>query len=209
MSAQLEPEQLSLLSPAAVTTSLSIPTLATYAPTRNPLVQIKKIADPAHPVYPQHGLFATRYIPAGTHIIDYTGLVHVCPQAECATSDYDLAFLDRDAGLAIDGALMGNEGRFVNDWHGVREEGPNAVFEEYFVKAKDKGKEVWQARMGIWAKPVSSTERSVSGIAKGSEICVGYGKGWWRARRSLMELVEEKSEADLVIEDAGTSMQET
>jgi SET domain-containing protein len=103
----------------------------------------------------------------------------------CSSSDYDLAFLDRDASLAIDGASMGNEARFINDYHGIRD-GPNAVFEEYYVKVKGaKGKEMWEARMGVWVNPLSS------GIAKGEEICLSYGKGYWRARLAAMEHQKE------------------
>jgi len=73
---------------------------------------------------------------------------------------------------------MGNEARFINDYHGVNEAGPNAVFEEYFVKVKGKGgKEVWQARMGVWVKPGLE-----AGIAKGEEILLSYGRGYWKAR---------------------------
>ncbi|KAJ9607518.1 hypothetical protein H2200_007596 [Cladophialophora chaetospira] len=156
-----------------------------FSPTLNPLVVIEAIKNPSHPAYPQSGLFAARQLAPGTHILDYTGLVHSCPLPTCSTSDYDLAFLDRDASLAVDGAGMGNEARFINDYHGIAE-APNTVFEEYYVKVKGaKGKEVWEARMGVWVNPLSN------GIAKGEEICLSYGKGYWRARIGAMEQYED------------------
>ncbi|OCT52187.1 SET domain protein [Cladophialophora carrionii] len=177
-----------------------VSTQCTFSPTSNPAVVIESIKLPSHPAYPQSGLFAARPLVPGTHIIDYTGLLHSCPLPSCSTSDYDLAFLDRDASLAIDGAGMGNEARFINDYHGIRD-GPNAVFEEYYVRVKGaKGKEMWEARMGVWVNPLSS------GIAKGEEICLSYGKGYWRARLGAMEQQKEgdcragaaaKDEADL------------
>jgi hypothetical protein len=186
----LTPLQTSLLYPKNLPadTAYSISSLVTFSPTSNPFVQIRPITDSSHPAYPQFGLFVTKALPLGTHIIDYTGSLHSCPQSTCATSDYDLALLDRDASLAIDSAEMGNEGRFVNDYHGIRDEGPNAVFEEYYVKVRSKGgKETWEARMGIWVAPVIAGKNGNEGISKGEEICVSYGRGWWRARRGLME----------------------
>jgi nuclear pore complex protein Nup98-Nup96 len=163
----------------------SIPTLCQYSPSSNPLVTITPITDPQHPAYGQSGLFAARTLSSGTHILDYTGSLHSCPLpgliSPCATSDYDLAFLSRDLSLAIDSAKMGNEARFINDYHGIAETA-NAVFEEYFTKVKVKGRECWEGRMGIWVDP-----RAESGIAKGEEVCVSYGRGYWRARRGLGE----------------------
>lgn len=188
--------------PLPATDIYSIPSLAAFSPTRNPLIQILPITSPTHPAYPQFGLFAAKLLQPGTHIVDYTGSIHACPQPTCSTSDYDLAFLDRDASIAIDGSSMGNEGRFVNDYHGIRDQGPNAVFEEYYVKVKSpKGRgEIWQARMGIWVAPVSAQPESLrstyKGISKGEEICVSYGKGWWRARRGLMEEQNEELEQE-------------
>lgn len=103
--------------------------------------------------------------------------------------------------MAIDGTTMGNESRFVNDWRGIREGGPNAMFEEYFVKVKVKNKECWEGRMGIWVLPAKATKRGEKscstgkgGIEKGDEICVSYGKGWWRARRGAMEEWEDEGQ---------------
>lgn len=159
-----------------------------FSPNTNHLVTIEAIKTPLHPAFPQSGLFAARQLAPGTHILDYTGLLHSCPLVTCSTSDYDLAFLDRDSSLAIDGANMGNESRFINDYHGIRD-GPNAVFEEYYVKVKGaKGKDEWEARMGVWVNPNSGS------IVKGEEICLSYGKGYWRARLGAMEQHEEEGD---------------
>jgi hypothetical protein len=69
--------------------------------------------------------------------------------------------------VGIDAALMGNEGRFVNDFRGIRQR-PNAVFEE---RRPDTG----GLMMSIW-----SNEH----IRKGDEIVVSYGKSWWNSRRA-------------------------
>lgn len=220
ISSSLSPSQLALIHPTTTpsdTEVYTINTAVTFSPTSNSLIRITPITDPSHPACGQSGLFAAKDLPAGSHIIDYTGLLHSCPlpppnegaESCCASSDYDLAFLDRDAAIAIDGSVMGNEARFVNDWRGVREQGPNAMFEEYWVKVKDgKGKEGWVARMGVWVCPAAGSSQGKKGggkggangegrkaggkggeggIRKGEEICVSYGRGWWRARMGLME----------------------
>jgi hypothetical protein len=183
----------------------SISTLCQYFPSSNPLVQISPITNPTHPAYGQSGLFAARSLPPGIHILDYTGSLHSCPlsgpNSTCATSDYDLAFLSRDLSLAIDSARMGNEARFVNDYHGITEK-PNAVFEEYFTRVKVKGRECWEGRMGIWVDP-----RAQEGIGKGREVCVSYGRGYWRARGGLEDgwaEVEEPADVEGDNEDEVT-----
>ena len=167
-----------------------------FSPVSNPLIAIELIKFASHPAYPQSGLFAARQLASGTHILDYTGLLHSCPLPTCENSDYDLAFLDRDASVAIDGASMGNEARFINDYHGIRDN-PNAVFEEYYAKVKGlKGREIWEARMGVWVSPLCNS------IAKGEEICLSYGKGYWRARMGAMEQQNE------TVEDAVTETED-
>jgi hypothetical protein len=195
----LTPAQLSLLHPTTLPAdAYKVPSLCTYSPTSNPLITITAISTPSHPAFGQHGLFAPRPLAPGTHILDYTGLLHSCPLPSCSTSDYDLAFLDRDASLAIDGQSMGSEARFINDYHGVSEKGPNAVFEEYFVRVKGKGgKEMWEARMGVWVSP------KCEGIAKGEEVLLSYGRGYWRARGlGDLRMQEEGRQNEVDVEDA-------
>jgi hypothetical protein len=93
---------------------------------------------------------------------------------------------------------MGNEARFINDYHGICD-GPNAVFEEYYVKVKVKGKDVWEARMGVWVHPAAAGGGGGGGggIAKDEEICLSYGKGYWRARVGLMEQQEQVDDMEV------------
>jgi len=143
--------------------------------TPNPclLVKITAITSDGHPASGQHGLFATRHLPPGSLIVPYLGLVHGDADSH-AESDYDLA-LDREAGLAVDAARAGNEARFVNDYRGVRER-PNAEF-----------REIWCERFGercmaVFVLPEGKKSRGKGGIAKGEEILVSYGKGFWGNR---------------------------
>lgn len=85
-------------------------------------------------------------------------------------SDYDLC-LDRELRVGVDAHRMGNEGRMVNDYRGV----PgfvraNVVFETRRVGGGDGG----EVRMGLW---VGSRN-----VKKGVELCVSYGKGFWKER---------------------------
>ena len=106
-----------------------------------------------------------------------------------AESDYDLS-LDRESGLAIDAAEMGNEARFINDYRGVpaagvgeergerRRKGPNAEFRVYW---DERGGGAGERGMGVW---VVGGGR---GIRKGEEILVSYGKGFWGEREAEVE----------------------
>jgi hypothetical protein len=133
------------------------------------LVKIGIIKSPnTHPALHQHGLFATRHLLPGSLILDYLGLYH----SEPSTSDYDLS-LSRDLGIGIDAVRMGNEGRFINDYRGIRS-GPNAEFREHLVGS--------ERRMGVWVLAVGKSGKG-KGINKGEEICVSYGKGFWKSRR--------------------------
>ncbi|KAI9767772.1 MAG: hypothetical protein M1840_005453 [Geoglossum simile] len=133
-------------------------------------VKIGTIKSPnTHPALHQRGLFATHHLPPGSLILDYLGLYH----SELSTSDYDLS-LSRDLGIGIDAVRMGNEGRFINDYRGIRN-GPNAEFREHFVGS--------ERRMGVWVLPVGKSGKG-RGVGKGEEICVSYGKGFWRSRKA-------------------------
>jgi len=104
----------------------------------------------------QFGLFAAKKIPPRTHLLDYLGEVH-CDDRP--SSDYDLSLYRTPDGLVsvgVDASTMGNEGRFVNDYRGIRAR-PNAQFEERRV---DKG----ELRMSIWTGGET--------IKKGEEILV-------------------------------------
>ena len=151
-----------------------IPAEATATP--YPVVKITPITNPSHPANGQAGLFATRHLKPGAFILLYLGNAHPEHDPSAASSDYDL-WLDRDAGIAVDAARSGNEARFVNDYRGVKDR-HNAEF-----------KEVWSARhgqrcMAVFALPETKRrdKRVAAGIAKGEEILVSYGKGFWGHR---------------------------
>lgn len=162
-------------------------------------VKITPISDPAHPACGQAGLFAARALPAAALVLPYLGEVHGAASAEHAASDYDL-WLDRgsggidddggdDDGVAVDASARGNEARFVNDYRGVPgARRPNAEFVE-----------VWDARTGergmaVFVLPAGKRDKEKGkggknkggGIAKGEEILVSYGKGFWGKRREEM-----------------------
>ncbi|KAI0009161.1 hypothetical protein F4779DRAFT_384507 [Xylariaceae sp. FL0662B] len=157
-------------------------------------VRIVSISDPAHPANGQCGLFAARHLGPGTLILPYYGVVHASQAPGHETSDYDL-WLDRDAGLAVDAEKAGNEARFVNDYRGVRAR-PNAEF-----------RECWDLRRGercmaVFALPAGRKTHAGGGkkgaggggIAKGEEILVSYGKGFWGGRRDESRDFEDAEE---------------
>ncbi|KAK2591655.1 hypothetical protein QQS21_010640 [Conoideocrella luteorostrata] len=142
----------------------SIPASSTLTPSPN--VKIQLIKDASHPAHGQHGLFATQNLQPSQFILAYLGRVHTGARSD-DSSDYDL-WIDRDADLAVDASREGNEGRYVNDYRGVRERA-NAVFGAVWC-------ERWgELCVGIWAV-------GGKGIRKGDEILVSYGKGFWEKR---------------------------
>lgn len=79
---------------------------------------------------------------------------------------------------------MGNEARFVNDYRGIRGEGPNAEFREVLFGSGERG-------MGVWVMGTGKKGgKGKAGIKKGEEIVVSYGRGFWKAR------VDEEAEVD-------------
>ncbi|KAJ1324949.1 SET domain-containing protein-lysine N-methyltransferase [Microdochium nivale] len=160
----------------------SVPDIPSHLP-RGPSLNaaILPVSDPAHPACHQSGLFATRPLPPGSLILPYYGLVHSAlpPHSlKHEASDYDL-WLDRDASVAVDAALMGNEARFINDYRGIRAK-PNAEFRECWdARNREKCMAVFVLPAG---KNTASKSRASTGIAKGDEILVSYGKGFWSNR---------------------------
>ena len=125
-------------------------------------VVIKKVIDAAHPAFGQNCLVSKRSVPVCFHLIDYVGVLHTS-SAVSQTSDYVLALTPT---LSIDAERIGNEARFINDYRGVASK-PNADFRLY-VQSTSR-----QLRMGVFAiRPISRNE----------EICVSYGKSFWKAR---------------------------
>ncbi|KAH8884607.1 Rad4-domain-containing protein [Thozetella sp. PMI_491] len=155
-----------------------------------PLARITPITDPRHPACGQSGLYAARDLRPGELILPYLGEVHVGNTSgeaggEHADSDYDL-WLDHGGDVAVDAARTGNEARFVNDYRGVPgKERPNAEFRavwdpRFGSGAGERGMAVFVLPAG---KKATGKARSV-GIAKGEEILVSYGKGFWERRRA-------------------------
>lgn len=145
-------------------------------------VKITPVSDPRHPACGQSGLFATRALAPATLVLPYLGEVHPSPSAAHATSDYDL-WLDREGDVAVDASRAGNEARFVNDYRGVPgATRPNAEFcEVWDVRRGEKG-------MAVFVLPATKRDKGKGvGIAKGQEILVSYGKGFWGKRREEME----------------------
>lgn len=146
-------------------------------PTPNPLVRITSITTPSHPAYGQSGLFALRPLAPSSFIIFYLGTLHPSSTTD-PTSNYDLS-LDRELDLSIDATHAGNEARFINDYRGIRAEGPNAEFRDCLVETSH-GK--LERRTGVFVLSAGKAGKRSNGIAKGSEIVVSYGKGFWNAR---------------------------
>lgn len=160
-------------------------------------IRITPINDYSHPACGQCGLFTTRTHPPDSFICLYLGLVHSTSADSIAKpasethepkSDYDLS-LDRELGLAVDAANMGNEARFINDYRGVADR-PNAEFRDVIIKAKGGKKE---RGVGVFVKATKKDKKGKTkkddnmAIVKGAEILVSYGRGFWSARRTESE----------------------
>jgi hypothetical protein len=146
----------------------------------SPLVRIVTIAETSHPACGQRGLFASQNLPSDSFIIGYLGYIHGKDDAD-PHSDYDLC-LDRELGIGIDAAKMGNEARFINDYRGVSSSGPNAEFREMWI---DAGNGQVAKRMGVYVLSAGKSGKRSKGIGKGQEILISYGKGFWSERTEL------------------------
>ncbi len=152
------------------------------------VTKIKMIESASHPANGQHGLFAAIDLAPNSFILDYVGFYHLpTPEDSDASSDYDLSLRHDDLYLGIDAAKMGNEARMINDYRGVKE-AANARFDSYV-------NEDGEVKMGVFA--MGSGKKGGKGIKKGEEICVSYGKGYWKERNgdamaSQTAIVEEQ-----------------
>ncbi|KAF1985804.1 hypothetical protein K402DRAFT_413086 [Aulographum hederae CBS 113979] len=140
------------------------------------LVQISPISDPAHPAKGQHGLLAAQHLPPDSFILFYLGHVHAKEDAD-SESDYDLS-LDRELGIGVDATMMGNEARFINDYRGIASR-PNAEFRNVWA---DSGG-MLEKRMAVFVFSAGKSGKRSKGVAKGEEILVSYGKGFWTERQ--------------------------
>jgi len=157
--------------PASGTPLAEVPPTLAFGPSAQ--VEIRRIAaDAAHPARGQHGLFAARRLAPGAFVVPYWGAYHRGGAGRHVGSDYDL-WLDRAADVAVDAARAGNEARFVNDFRGVPGAGG---------RANAEFREVWDPRRGERAMAVFAARGRSGGIAKGEEVLVSYGKGFWEVR---------------------------
>jgi hypothetical protein len=146
-----------------------------------PNVKITAVSDFSHPAHGQHALLATQHLLPDTFILPYLGYVHDQTDTNEA-SDYDLS-LDRESGIGVDASNMGNEARFINDYRGVSD-GPNAEFRDIFVEvARNKV----EKRVGVFVLSAGKSGKRAKGIARGQEILVSYGKGFWAERPSAQD----------------------
>lgn len=135
-------------------------------------VRIRRITEPTHPAFGQFGLFANQTLLPGQWVLDYLGHVHASSDAD-PESDYDLS-LDRELGVGVDARWMGNEARFINDYRGVASRlkagkgSPNVSFSERIVDGTG------ERRVCV----VVGKEK----VKRGDELCVSYGKGFWKER---------------------------
>ncbi|KAK0709493.1 hypothetical protein B0T26DRAFT_619641, partial [Lasiosphaeria miniovina] len=121
---------------------------------------------------------------------------------EHAASDYDL-WLDRDGNVAVDAARAGNEARFINDYRGVPVSSGASSYSSSrpaeglggLTRARPNAefRAVWDPRlcqcrgemtMAVFVLPAGKKKRqrkdgTQGGIAKGEEVLVSYGKGFW------------------------------
>lgn len=150
-------------------------------------VRVQLIESPSnHPALGQRGLFASRPLPPDTFICFYLGMVHDASETD-PTSDYDLS-LNRDLEIGVDATHYGNEARFINDYRGIRPDGPNAEFRDCLVEVGNGKVEVrigvYVVRAGKDKKGGAGGKKRARGIRKGDEVVVSYGKGFW-AHRTL------------------------
>lgn len=139
-------------------------------------VRIRPISDVNHPAKGQYGLFASQRLAPDTLILQYLGFVHTEDEAD-SSSSYDLS-LDREVGVGIDATRMGNEARFINDYRGIAPSA-NAEFRDVWI---DTGSGRMEKRMAVYVLSAGKSGKRAKGIAKGEEIMVSYGKGFWNDR---------------------------
>lgn len=142
-------------------------------------VKITPVSDPAHPAHGQHALLANQHLPPDSFILPYMGYVHDQTDTD-EHSNYDLS-LDRDLGIAVDATNMGNEARFINDYRGVSAH-PNAEFRDIYCEI---GRGAAEKRVGVFVLSAGKSGKRSKGIAKGQEILVSYGKGFWTERQTV------------------------
>ncbi|KAF9124621.1 hypothetical protein BGW39_008079 [Mortierella sp. 14UC] len=172
-------------SSAFSTTKTTLHQRTTTSSSRPPPYEIRLITGPpTHPVLGSYGLFATRHLRPGTHLLDYISLVVPDEHAD-PDSDHTL-YLSND--LNLDASVHGNHGRFVNDFRGIRtqQQGPNVGWDLY------RDIETGQVRMGC---------KVLKMIRRGEEIVCTYGKAYWKSRGVVVTGEEWEDGWDTDLED--------
>ena len=119
----------------------------------------------ASPNSGQCGLYVAKKVAAGEHLLDYRGVITL-EEHECRESDYTLLFVEEGTPrLTLDAAKCGNEARFINDFRNTGRKA-NCRFAERFDSRGVR-------HMGVYA---------LVALAKGEELLLSYGKGYWTAR---------------------------
>lgn len=178
-----------------------VPSIQRFGPSA--LVEIRTITDPGHPACGQRGLFAARALRPNSFVVPYLGIYHrghvtigSSGKNTRRESDYDL-WLDRAADVAVDAAVAGNEARFVNDYRGTGRPRPNAEFREVWDPRRgERGMAVFVLPAGKRALASGGGGDAAAGIAKGDEILVSYGKGFWEKRQKEAQEVQEVPEEE-------------
>ncbi|KAF9927128.1 hypothetical protein FBU30_003478 [Linnemannia zychae] len=171
--------------PNATTTTTDKTTIPDQSSSAPPPYEIRLITGPpTHPVLGSYGLFATKLLRPGLHLLDYISLVVPDEHAD-PDSDHTL-YLCND--LNLDASVHGNHGRFVNDFRGIRtqEQGPNVGWDLY------RDAETGQVRMGC---------KVLKLIRKGEEIVCTYGKAYWKSRGIAVSGEEWEDGWDTDLED--------
>ena len=146
-------------------------------PPRSALVMAGRINDPQHPAFGQCGLFAAKKLLPGQFVLDYRGVV-TRSEHESKTSDYTLAFVeDGPELLTLDAESAGNEARFINDFRGCPPHQPG-VPSRANVRFQARTDARGVRHMGVYV---------LNGVtvARGQELLLSYGKGYWIARGLL------------------------
>jgi len=133
-------------------------------PLPNPKVIIKKIKENRHPCFGQHGLFAAVPLQKGETISNYVGLVSKVSKKLFNPSKYVISMYEENGiMLDIDAERIGNETRFLNDYHGIIEE-PNVEL---------------QVDNDTLTGDIHCFAIALHEIQVGEELLMDYGEGYW------------------------------
>ena len=154
---------------------------------RSLVAEVRPITVASHPCRGQHGLFATALIRKGAFICTYGGMAHLSKDADAEGLESDYAV--NMAGITIDAALCGSEGRYANDFHVIAAR-PNADYQMHNDFFTGTG---WMA------------VHAVRDIMPGEEITCDYGTSWWDAKNK--RITQTAAAGGAIGAAAGTGLQ--